>query len=174
MDTDKASLGTPHETGAVAHRPWRRWWVALAVGAGAAALAGCIAIPVYDSKTDDLLTSLQQDTDTYISQLSDEYDTTTAPGKACAYEANVKTYQKFKLDIGILETRANALYNDQATLAALTSLQTTYDTFEAAHKEADKRPDHCILPLMLTTDQQALDSAIGSVLKLELQKKGTS
>ncbi len=169
--------GADHRSGSFTEagirRKWR--WAALAVAViFAGGVAGCVTIPVYDSKTDDLLTSLQKDTDTFIGKLSDSYDNTTASGKSCAYEANAKTYEQFRLDIGLLKTRANALYNNQVTLSALDALQDTYVKLEAAHKEADSRPDHCILPQLLTTDQQAMDSAIGGVLKLELQKKGNS
>lgn len=152
----------------------RRWWITLVVTASTCAATGCISLPSYDSKTDELLTNLQKDTDTFIATLSNNYDATTADKKACAYAANVKTYQGFKLDIGLLRTRASALYDNEATVAALNKLQGTYDTFEAAHKAADARADHCILPALLTADQQAMDSAIGSLLKLELAKKGSS
>jgi hypothetical protein len=148
--------------------------IVLSFGAGLTLLAGCVTVPVYDSKTDDMLTSLQRDTDNFIAHLSETYDTSTAAGKACAYQANKTTYQQFAIDIDLLQTRANALYDDQATLAALADLQSTYSKFEAAHKEADNRPDHCIIPALLTLDQRAMDSAIGSVLKLELAKKGVS
>jgi hypothetical protein len=153
----------------------RRWWTGLVVSAGLLAIAGCVNVPAYDSETDQLLTSLQKDTDTFIQHLTDTYDTTTGQGKACAYAANVKTYEQFQIDINLLTTRANILYNDRVTIAALGSLKSTFDSLEAAHKAADtERAEHCILPAVLATDQQAMDSAIGSVLKLELQKKGNS
>ncbi len=121
-----------------------------------------------------MLTALQKDTDTFIIYLSDTYDSTNAEGKACAYPANIKTYQAFDVDINLLKTRTDALYDNAATLTAFNDLQNTYDTFQAAHKTANARSDHCILPALLTIDQQALDSAVGSLLKLELAKKGTS
>jgi len=152
-------------------QPWRT--ILLAV-AGACAAAGCVTIPVYDSKTDDMLTNLQKDTDTFIAHLSNTYDGSTVDGKACAYTANVKAYQQFKLDIGLLKTRAAALYDNTATQIALNELQSTYDALETAHKQANTREDHCILPELLIADQRAMDSAIGGLLKLELAKKGTS
>jgi hypothetical protein len=144
----------------------------LAVAVSACAMTGCVTIPVYDSKTDDLLTNLQSDTDTFIVHLADTYDATDGTGKSCAYPASAKTYEQFRIDIGILRTRANALYDDQTTVAALDRLQDTYDKLEYAHKLANARADHCILPELLTNDQRAIDSAIGSLLKLELAKKG--
>jgi hypothetical protein len=137
-------------------------------------LAGCVPVPVYDSKTDEMLTGLQKDADTFIQHLSDTYDATAVAGKACAYDANVKSYAGFRLSIGLLKTRADALYDDKATQAALKALQDTFDALENAHKAAANRADHCILPDLLVTDQQALDSAVGSLLKLELAKKGTT
>jgi hypothetical protein len=137
------------------------------------AAAGCVPLPTYDSKTDDLLTNLQKETDTFIGTLSSAYDDTPADGKSCAYVANIKAYQGFRVDIGLLRTRASALYENQATVVALNKLQATYDSLEAAHKEAGDRADHCILPALLVIDQQAIDSAIGGLLKLELAKKGS-
>jgi hypothetical protein len=137
------------------------------------ALPACVPVPAYDAKTDDLLTTLQKDTDTYIAHLSDSYDTTTVQGKPCAYPANVKSYETFSVDLSLLKTRADALYNNQATQAALTQLQSTYDALKTAQQTADtQRADHCILPALLAADQQALDAAIGSLMKLELAKKG--
>ncbi len=149
-----------------------RWARGGIVGAVALLLAGCITIPAYDSKTDELLTGLQSDTDTFIAHLSNTYDTTTATGKACAYSQNVNSYQQFHITLGLISTRANALYNDAATVKAVSELSTTFDAMEAVHKGAESRPDHCILPVLLTTNQTALDSAIGAILKLELAKKG--
>jgi hypothetical protein len=159
--------------GADGYRP-QRWWAIMILTASMCAATGCVPLPTYDSKTDDLLTNLQKDTDTFIAVLSNTYDATTTSGKACAYAANTKSYQGFKIDIGLLRTRASALYDNQVTVAALDKLQGTYDALEAAHKEADTRADHCILPALLVVDQQAMDSAIGALLKLELAKKGSS
>jgi hypothetical protein len=137
------------------------------------ALPACVPVPTYDAKTDDLLTALQEDTDIYIAHLSDTYDSNTVTGKACAYPANVKSYETFSVDLSLLKTRADALYNNQATQSALAQLQSTYDALKTAQQTADtQRADHCILPALLATDQQALDSAIGSLMKLELAKKG--
>jgi hypothetical protein len=130
-------------------------------------------VPAYDAKTDDLLTTLQKDTDTYLTHLADTYDATTVTGKACAYPANVKSYETFSVELSLLNTRAAALYNNEATQTALAQLQGTFAAFKTAQQTADaQRADHCILPALLTTDQQALDSAIGSLMKLELAKKG--
>jgi hypothetical protein len=171
--------------GAAFHRPFgrtaapdarrcrARWWIASAASIGVGAATGCVTIPQYDSKTDDMLTGLQKDTDTFIGHLSDTYDNSTSSGKACAYPANIQSYKQFRLTLGRLKTRAAALYANTGTEAALNNLQATYDALENAHKQADTRPDHCILPALLATDQQALDSAIGGLLKLELAKKGT-
>lgn len=142
-------------------------------GIGCAA-AGCVPVPVYDSKTDEMLTSLQKGTDTFIAHLKETYDATPRIGKACAYPANVKTYRQFEIDVGLLQTRAAALYDDAATQSALVNLKDTFGRLEDAHKKADERADHCILPDLLPADQQAMDSAIGSLLKLELAKKGSS
>lgn len=147
--------------------------ILLAVSGLTLTLSGCVAVPAYDSKTDDMLTSLQKDTDSFIVQLSDSYDSTHSEGKACAYPANIKTYQAFDVDINLLKTRAEALYDNAATVAAVSDLQNNYNAFQTAHEAANARPDHCILPALLNTDQQALDSAVGSLLKLELAKKGT-
>ncbi len=146
--------------GAAFHRPFgrtaapdarrcrARWWIASAASIGVGAATGCVTIPQYDSKTDDMLTGLQKDTDTFIGHLSDTYDNSTSSGKACAYPQTYNRSKQFRLTLGLLKTRAAALYANTGTEAALNNLQATYDALENAHKQADTRPDHCILPAL--------------------------
>ena len=146
---------------------------AAATGCLVLALGGCISIPAYDATTDTMLTALQSNTDKLVDHLIDTYDATPAAGKACTYSKNTQEFEGLRLTIGVLTTRADALYNNKYTLAALANLRDTYGSFDAAVKDAEQsRPDHCVLPQLLVTDQRALDSAVGAVLKLELAKTG--
>ncbi len=139
----------------------------------AGGLGGCASLPAYDSKTDELLTALQTDTDTYIGQLKSGYDATTADNKACAYSSNLKTVQALETSLGVLSTRLDALYDNQSSQKTFGDVKAAYSGFFAAQQAAEKvRADHCILPVLLATDQTALDSAVGALLKLELMKKG--
>ena len=136
-------------------------------------LGGCISIPAYDATTDTMLTTLQSSTDTLIDHLIDTYDATPAAGKACAYSKNTEEFERLRVTIGVMTTRADALYNNKYTLAALANLKDTYGSFDAAVRDAEQsRPDHCVLPQLLVADQRGLDSAVGAVLKLELAKTG--
>lgn len=137
-------------------------------------LPGCVttAVPAYDQRTDDLLSSLQKEVDTLLLNLNYAYDDSHADGKACAWPANVKAFAQLRVDLAQVRTRGRALYANEATLAALDQLADTFDKLEAAHRLAnDKRPDHCVLPELITAEQNAMDAALGSLLKLELQKK---
>ena len=135
--------------------------------------SACITLPAYDAKTDELLTALQSDTDQLIGQLQGAYDITTAPNKACAYSANQPSVDQLNVSLSVLGTRIDALADNRFSHAAFAHLSDTYKAFFLAWKEAEaNRADHCILPVLLATDQQALDSAVGSLLRLELAKKG--
>jgi hypothetical protein len=144
--------------------------VALAIAAG---LGGCVTVPAYDARTDDMLTHLQADTDTLIAHLSDTYDTTAVAGKPCAYSANAAAFSGLRVSLGLITTRANALYDNRATVAALDHLVLTYQDLERAHQHAEaNEPSHCLPPPLLVAEQRAMDSAVGALLKLELAKKG--
>ena len=145
------------------------------VGAGLLiALSGCLTIPAYDGKTDDMLTALQSNTDTLVGRLSQTYDASPGAAKPCAYSSNSAAFQALRVSVGVLTTRAGALYDNAVTLKALRDLKLTYDAFDTEVKTVEQtRPDHCVLPQLLEVDQRGLDSAVGAVLKLELAKKGS-
>ena len=148
-----------------------RWTVGAAL---AFALGGCLTIPAYDGKTDEMLTALQSSTDTLVGRLSQTYDASSFAAKPCAYSSNGAAFQALRVSIAVLTTRAGALYDNAATLKALGDLKLTYDAFDAEVKTVEQtRPDHCVLPQLLEADQRGLDSAVGAVLKLELAKKGS-
>ena len=151
----------------------RRALRGLVVGALAGGLCGCVAVPSYDAKTDQMLTQLQTDTDTLIANLSENWDPSTAAGKPCAYSANVKAFGALRVELSLITTRASALYNNGATVATLAHVNQAYADWETAHQHAETgEPSHCIIPALLPTEQRALDSAVGALMKLELVKKG--
>ena len=136
--------------------------------------SACITIPTYDAKTDDLLTGLQSDTDSLIGRLQGAYDITNAPNKACAYSSNKQAADQLTVSLSVLGTRIDALAHNASSHAAFGHLSETYKSFFTAWGDAEtRRADHCVLPALLATDQQALDSAVGGLLKLELAKKGS-
>ena len=95
------------------------------------ALTGCSVklISSYDEKTDNAVTQLQKEVETFF---------VTIEGQAglpeCAYENHKKFYQDSKVTISAIEVRARAIPKNTITIEQIELLKDSLEKLEKLHK----------------------------------------
>lgn len=142
----------------------------LAVCALALAFAvGCHVtfISPYDQVLDQDVSSLQQSTEAFLTQLTDEVGT-----PAAAYSNNADFYVKAQASIATMETRAAAAGSKGRQIATeLSALQQTFTDMQKLHQLNGAQG---LTAANLSNTKSALESEFTSIITLELALKNAS
>jgi hypothetical protein len=124
--------------------------------------SGCAVrlIGDYDEVIDHGITDFQEKADAYLIQLS-EASGTAAAAYAPAF------YDQSQARLGSLRTRAEASFKKEILAKQITLLIDTMDKLRALHKDMGQK----ITPGAIDASRAAIESQVGSILKLELALK---
>lgn len=150
-------------------------------------LAGCVA-PPYDSRTDDLVSSLQTEVDAKIVSLITldrqiaELQTRSDPDsikalaeakKKASYDANVEFYDKVDVDLMSLSLRLDASVTDESRQKLDVTISSIHDnlleadgSMQLAHRKQVILPERDLKPRRLQ-----FKALFGAVLTYELVRK---
>lgn len=125
-------------------------------------LSGCSVkfISSYDEKTDNSVTQLQKDFETFF---------VTVEGQAglpeCEYKNHTKFYQDSKVAVSGIEVRAQAIPENDITVEQVGLLKDSLGKLEQLHKIG------CFTPGQVENLRSSFNTSITAILKLELAKK---
>jgi hypothetical protein len=126
------------------------------------AAAGCLSVRLiadYDQKMDEGVTTLQKKTAAFLVKL--ERTCQTPEG---AYARHVAFYDEVRVDLSVLQVRAEAIAHNQLTCAQLKLLEDSFEKMEARHKLG-------FTPLLVAETRQPLNTTFTAILRLEVAKK---
>lgn len=126
------------------------------------ALSGCSIklISSYDEKTDNAVTQLQKDIETFFVTIDSQ-----AGLPECKYENHTNFYQDSKVAISAIEVRARAIGKNEITVEQVGLLKDSLSSLEKLHKLG------CFTTGQVENLRNSFNSSITAVLKLELAKK---
>jgi hypothetical protein len=129
-------------------------------------VSGCSVTLVskYDEQTDANITALQKKFETYFLKI----EGATFPD--CSFPANRNFYDDVSVQLSSTQVRANAIPNNDITLAQLDALSQAITAFEKAQKMRDSKGS-CLPPEIIKTDRALFNSIFTAILKFELAKK---
>ena len=151
-------------------------------------LTGC-SVPQYDSQTDQLITSLQTDTDSLlvhlisldqqIASLSGKTDKTSIAALAVArssasYASNSSSYNKINVDFLALKTRVDAEPNASTNHLDKALQDISDNLFGSGSLENQHMADNVLSAAYLTPEQKILDAQFSVLLTYELVLKSGS
>ena len=124
-------------------------------------------ISPYDQVLDQDVSSLQQTTEAFLTQLSNEVGT-----PAAAYSSNTDFYVKAQAAIATMETRATAAGPKSRQIATeLSALQQTFTDMQKLHQLNGAQG---LTAANLSNTKSALESEFSSIITLELALKNAS
>lgn len=126
------------------------------------ALSGCSVklVSSYDEKTDNAVTRLQKDFETFFVTVESQ---TGLP--ECDYKNHIKFYQDSKVAISGIEVRAKAMPKNEITVEQVGLLKDSLNKLEKLHKMG------CLTPNQIENLRTSFNTNITAILKLELAKK---
>lgn len=120
----------------------------------------------YDSVLDQDVTTLQQSTETFLNQLSNEAGT-----PAAAYSANADFYVKANASLATMATRATSQPKHTIIVGEVQAIQKTFADMQQLHQ---LNGDKGLSAANIGNTRSALESEFTSILTLELALKGNS
>jgi hypothetical protein len=126
------------------------------------ALSGCSVklISSYDEKTDDAVTRLQKDFETFFVTVESQ-----AGLPECEYTNHTKFYQDSKVAVSAIEVRAKAIPKNDITVEQVGLLKDSLNNLEQLHKLG------CFSSGQVENLRTSFNASITAILKLELAKK---
>lgn len=128
----------------------------------ALALSSCSTVKLagdYDAQTDQGVTALQKDMESFLVTLESAEGEMAAP-----YRRHKSFYGKTRVAISSLRIRADALERNSLTVRMLDRLQNNFDSFAADHQEGIHKKE-------LALYRGGFNSQFTSILTFELAKK---
>lgn len=125
-------------------------------------LSGCAVklISSYDEKTDNSVTQLQKEFETFFVSMESQVGLPN-----CEYKNHIKIYQDLKIAISAIEVRAKAIPKNDITVKQVELLKDSVDKLEKLHKLG------CFSTEQVENLRVSINTSITSILKLELAKK---
>lgn len=120
----------------------------------------------YDSVLDQGVTALQQETETFLNQLSSEVGT-----PAAVYSENTDFYSKTNASLATMATRAASQPKSKVLVGEVQALQNTYADLQKLHKA---RGTNGLTLANINNTRSALESEFTSILTLELALKANA
>ena len=129
-------------------------------------ITGCTVTLVsrYDEQTDVNITALQKKFEAYFLKIEG------AAFPDCSFPANRDFYDDVSVQLSSTRVRANAIPNNDITLAQLDALSQAISALEKAQKMRDSKSS-CLPPEIIKTDRTLFNSIFTAILKFELAKK---
>ena len=126
------------------------------------ALSGCSVklVSSDDEKTDNSVTQLQKDFETFFVTVESQ-----AGLPECKYKNHTKFYRDSKVAVSGIEVRAKAIPNNDITVEQVGLLKNSLDKLEQLHKI------ECFSPGQVESLRISFNTSITAILKLELAKK---
>lgn len=117
-------------------------------------------ISSYDEKTDNAVTQLQKEVETFFVIIEGQVGL-----PECAYDNHKKFYQDSKVAISAIEVRARAIPNNTLTIEQIGLLKDSLDKLEKLHKLG------CFSDDQVENLRNSFNTSFTAILKLELAKK---
>jgi hypothetical protein len=126
------------------------------------ALSGCAVklISDYDEKTDNAVTQLHKEVETFFLAVEGQAGT-----PECAYENHKQFYQDSKVALSAIEVRARAIPKNSITIEQIGLLKDSLYKLEELHKLG------CFSAGQVENLRNSFNSSFTAILKLELAKK---
>lgn len=126
------------------------------------ALSSCSIklISSYDEKTDNSVTQLQKEVETFFVTIEGQVGL-----PECSHENYKKFYQDSKVTISAIEVRAKAIPKNKITIEQIGLLKDSFDKLEKLHKL------ECFSVDQVVDLRNSFNSSFTAILKVELAKK---